>query len=143
MDARLRGALAEDPTDDLLRMTSENFQQWAAMKARNADGLNPSLPLASCRAVLDALEEHADDLACCTAKFSRKSLDASRLARAGLLHGLTGRRCEQIASEMGVTNGTVSRWIRAHRKLVHQATEYSRITAAASKRAIEATHSRH
>ena len=92
------------------------------------------------RAVLQLLEEHAAALSACRAKLSRKSLDPQRLAQAGLLHELTGMRCEQIASRMSVTNGTVSRWIRAHRLLAQEDSDYASVTAAIARGAIAASH---
>jgi REP element-mobilizing transposase RayT len=142
VQARLRGVTAEDPTDDLLEMTSESFRQWAATKALNADGLKPSLPLAAVSAVLGALNDHAAEFSRCPIRFSRKSLDAQRLAKAGLLHELTGMKCEQIANGMGATNGTVSRWIRAHRRCVQETNDYARISADIAKQAIAITHGR-
>lgn len=115
VEARLDGTADEDPTDDLLAMSPVSFQRWAAEKARNADGLRPSLPMAAKGSIKRALEVHAADLASCELRISRKSLDASRLLEAALLHELAGMRCEQVAQAMGVSNGTISRWIRIHR----------------------------
>ena len=142
VEARLRGVITEDPTDDLLKMSSATFHQWAAMKARNADGLKPSLPLAAISAVLGALKVHAAELSSCRIRFSRKSLDAQQLAKAGLLHELTGMTCEQIAIEMNATNGTVSRWIRAHRRCIQETADYARTSADIAKQAIAITHRR-
>ena len=122
--------------------SSERFQPWAVAKAMNADGLKPSLPLAAVSAVVGALNDHAAELSRYRIRFSRKSLDAQRLAEAGLPHERTGMRCEQIANAMGATNGTVSRWIRAHRRCVQETMDYARISADIAKQAIARTHGR-
>ena len=46
------------------------------------------------------------------------------------------------AHEMGATHGTVSRWVRAHRRCLQETSGYARIIADITKRAIGITHRR-
>ena len=58
------------------------------------------------------------------------------------LHELAGMRCEQVARAMGVSNGTISRWIRVHRRCMNERDRYARTAAAVARLAIRRTHRR-
>lgn len=74
-------------------------------------------------------------------KQSRRLLDPQRLVSAGLRHELAGMKCEQIAQEMDTTNGTVSRWVRASRRFIQEASDYARISAVIAQQALAKTDS--
>ena len=58
------------------------------------------------------------------------------------LHELAGMRCEQVARAMGVSNGTISRWIRVHRRCMKERDRYVRTAAAVARLAVRRTHQR-
>ena len=140
VESRLHAPAAADPTDDLLQLAAPGFKRWVVEKARNADGLEPSLPLASARAIEAELQLEARTLDGLDIRLTRKRLDARGVLLAGLLHGVAGCGCEAIARRVCCNNSTVSRWVRAHRAAIALSSDYAAVAARVTKAAMERTH---
>jgi hypothetical protein len=138
--SRLSGAVANDDTDDLLARSSAGFRSWVVRKALNADGLRPSLPLASARALEDEWSRRRRENGALRVGLARKSVDAWEVCRAGLLHEFAGCSCEVIARRIGRTNGTISRWVRLHRTLLGEDAIYAELAAAILRIALARSH---
>lgn len=138
IEARLRGPVSDDPLDDLLTATSARFQSWITWKARLADGLKPSLPLASVSSVRSRVDRSRASRGDLPIKRTRTTWDGWTLIEAGLLHEIAGCSCERIAHTLDCNNATASRWIRAHRSLLaDDSSDYAELSSAIAQGAIQ------
>lgn len=109
-------------------------------KARNADGLKPSLPLASARALEHEWERQRRQVGTLETRSCHTRIDTWKVLRAGLLHEYAGLGCEEIARRFDTTNGSVSRWVRLHRTYLREDGHYADIASDLLRVALARSH---
>lgn len=140
VEARRQAGLGDDPSDILVGGTAAVVEAWMVRAAKNADGLAPSLPLASSEALHASLNRHVAQEPEAMLVARRKRVPRWPVLQAGLLHALCGWRCEQIADVQGCTNGTASRRVRHHRASVQADARYAELAARVGREALEITY---
>ena len=138
--ARRTQRAPEDPTDEILGATPAQVREWMVRKAANADGLTPSLPLASDDTLYSAARVREAAHPDATVQPTRVRIALWPILRAGLLHELCGQRCEDVAKRERCATGTASRRIHVHRRLLREDETYAQLAAEVGEAAMRETY---
>lgn len=133
-------AHGNDVLDDLIDASTARMREWLVAKARNADGLRPSLAMAAASAIETAVARTRAHLELPLVNPDRKRTNAWLIMTAGLQFSLSGLGCRALALRHDVSIDTASRRVRNYRKLMLESAGFARAASSVARRALAETH---